>query len=134
MRKLGICGAYSFNLGGWQGGQAEYMWVPWADFQLLKFPIKEQAIEKISDLTLLSDILRWGRRISARLGHPVKKSCGLPLLSCDMDIRTGGQYRLEFRHHSSILPSSRSASKAATCSPADTVRASAAGSNPANRF
>ena len=31
----------------------------------------------------------------------VPKSCGLSLLSCDMDIRTGGQYRLEFRHPSS---------------------------------
>jgi glutathione-independent formaldehyde dehydrogenase len=57
---LGYCGAYGFNLGGWQGGQAEYMLVPWADFQLLKFPDKDQAIEKIRDLTLLSDILPTG--------------------------------------------------------------------------
>jgi glutathione-independent formaldehyde dehydrogenase len=26
--ELGFCGAYGFNLGGWQGGQAEYMLVP----------------------------------------------------------------------------------------------------------
>jgi glutathione-independent formaldehyde dehydrogenase len=58
--ELGYCGAYGFNLGGWQGGQAEYMLVPWADFQLLKFPDKDQAIEKIRDLTLLSDILPTG--------------------------------------------------------------------------
>src|ERR1700759_2461278 len=58
--ELGYCGAYGFNLGGWQGGQADYMIVPWADFQLLKFPDKEQAIEKIRDLTLLSDILPTG--------------------------------------------------------------------------
>jgi glutathione-independent formaldehyde dehydrogenase len=57
---LGYCGAYGFNLGGWQGGQAEYMLVPWADFQLLKFPDRDQAIEKIRDLTLLSDILPTG--------------------------------------------------------------------------
>jgi glutathione-independent formaldehyde dehydrogenase len=58
--ELGYCGAYGFNLGGWQGGQAEYMVVPWADFQLLKFPDKAQALEKIRDLTLLSDILPTG--------------------------------------------------------------------------
>ncbi|CAA2141673.1 glutathione-independent formaldehyde dehydrogenase [Hyphomicrobium sp. ghe19] len=57
---LGFCGAYGFNLGGWQGGQAEYMLVPWADFQLLRFPDKDEAIEKIRDLTLLSDILPTG--------------------------------------------------------------------------
>ena len=54
------CGAYGFNLGGWQGGQAEYMMVPWADFALLKFPDKDQAMAKIRDLTLLSDILPTG--------------------------------------------------------------------------
>ena len=58
--ELGYCGAYGFNLGGWQGGQAEYMVVPWADFQLLKFPDKDEAMEKIRDLTLLSDILPTG--------------------------------------------------------------------------
>ncbi|WP_323843990.1 alcohol dehydrogenase catalytic domain-containing protein [Microbulbifer magnicolonia] len=54
------CGAYGFNLGGWQGGQADYMMVPYADFALLKFPDKEQAMAKIKDLTLLSDILPTG--------------------------------------------------------------------------
>jgi len=58
--ELGFCGAYGFNLGGWQGGQAEYMLVPWADFQLLKFPDKAQAMEKMRDLALLSDILPTG--------------------------------------------------------------------------
>ena len=68
--QLGYCGAYGFNLGGWQGGQAEYMMVPWADFQLLKFPDKDQAIEKIRDLTLLSDILPTGFHgcIEAKVG------------------------------------------------------------------
>ncbi|OFJ54761.1 alcohol dehydrogenase catalytic domain-containing protein [Mycolicibacterium grossiae] len=51
------CGAYGFNLGDWQGGQAEYLFVPYADFQLLRFPDKDQAMEKILDLALLSDIL-----------------------------------------------------------------------------
>jgi len=54
------CGAYGFNLGGWQGGQADYMLVPYADWNLLKFPDKDQAMEKILDLTLLSDILPTG--------------------------------------------------------------------------
>lgn len=54
------CGAYGFNLGGWQGGQADYMMVPYADFALLKFPNKDQALAKIKDLTLLSDILPTG--------------------------------------------------------------------------
>ncbi|MFJ6540340.1 alcohol dehydrogenase catalytic domain-containing protein [Streptomyces sp. NPDC091385] len=51
------CGAYGFNLGDWTGGQAEYLFVPYADFQLLRFPDKDQAMEKIRDLALLSDIL-----------------------------------------------------------------------------
>lgn len=51
------CGAYGFNLGGWTGGQSEYLFVPYADFNLLKFPDKDAAMAKISDLTLLSDVL-----------------------------------------------------------------------------
>ena len=34
--------------------------VPYADWSLLKFPDKEQALEKILDLTMLSDILSTG--------------------------------------------------------------------------
>ena len=34
----------------------------------------------------------------------VPKSSGVPLLSCEMDIRTGGKYRLEFRHPSREEP------------------------------
>lgn len=54
------CGAYGFNLGGWQGGQAEYLMVPYADWNLLKFPDKDQAMAKIKDLAFLSDILPTG--------------------------------------------------------------------------
>jgi len=54
-------GAYGYvDMGGWIGGQAEYVMVPYADFNLLKFPDREQAIEKIRDLTCLSDILPTG--------------------------------------------------------------------------
>ncbi len=54
------CGAYGFNLGGWQGGQADYMMVPYADWNLLKFPDKDRAMAKIKDLAFLSDILPTG--------------------------------------------------------------------------
>jgi len=33
----------------------------------------------------------------------VPKSCGLTLLSCEMDVRVGGQYRLAFRHEDSTM-------------------------------
>ncbi|MCX6047423.1 MAG: formaldehyde dehydrogenase, glutathione-independent, partial [Chloroflexi bacterium] len=42
------------------GGQAQYVMVPYADFNLLKFPDRDQALEKIKDLTLLSDIFPTG--------------------------------------------------------------------------
>ncbi len=68
--KTGICltvnparpgAAYGYvDMGGWVGGQAEYVMVPYADFNLLKFPNKEKAMAKILDLTLLSDIFPTG--------------------------------------------------------------------------
>ena len=68
--KTGIClnvnpsrpgAAYGYvDMGGWVGGQAEYVLVPYADFNLLKFQDKAQAMEKIKDLTLLSDIFPTG--------------------------------------------------------------------------
>lgn len=69
-QQTGICltvnperagGAYGYvDMGGWTGGQAEYMMVPYADFNLLKFPDKGRAMEKILDLTCLTDILPTG--------------------------------------------------------------------------
>lgn len=53
--------AYGYvDMGGWVGGQAEYALVPYADWNLLKFPDKEQALERILDLTMLSDIFPTG--------------------------------------------------------------------------
>lgn len=53
--------AYGYvDMGGWVGGQAEYVMVPYADWNLLKFPDKQQAMEKILDLTMLSDIFPTG--------------------------------------------------------------------------
>lgn len=69
-QKTGVClnvnparpgAAYGYvDMGGWIGGQAEYVMVPYADFNLLKFPDKDRAMEKIKDLTCLSDILPTG--------------------------------------------------------------------------
>ncbi|WP_339112851.1 formaldehyde dehydrogenase, glutathione-independent [Thioclava sp. GXIMD2076] len=54
-------GAYGYvDMGGWIGGQARYVTVPYADFNLLKFPDRDQALAKIRDLTMLSDILPTG--------------------------------------------------------------------------
>jgi glutathione-independent formaldehyde dehydrogenase len=53
--------AYGYvDMGGWVGGQAEYVLVPYADWNLLKFPDKDQAMERILDLTMLSDIFPTG--------------------------------------------------------------------------
>ncbi|MGI8948565.1 MAG: formaldehyde dehydrogenase, glutathione-independent [Ornithinimicrobium sp.] len=53
--------AYGYvDMGGWVGGQAEYVLVPYADWNLLRFPDKAQAMEKILDLTMLSDIFPTG--------------------------------------------------------------------------
>lgn len=52
-------GAYGFaDMGGWAGGQAEYLRIPWGDFQCLRLP--EDAKEKQNDYTMLSDILPTG--------------------------------------------------------------------------
>ena len=68
--KTGIClnvnparagAAYGYvDMGGWIGGQAEYVMIPYADFNLLRFPDRDQALEKILDLTMLSDIFPTG--------------------------------------------------------------------------
>src|SRR5690242_7079915 len=69
-RRTGVClnvnpdrpgSAYGYvDMGGWVGGQAEYVMVPYADWNLLRFPDRDQALEKILDLTMLSDIFPTG--------------------------------------------------------------------------
>jgi glutathione-independent formaldehyde dehydrogenase len=91
--KTGIClnvnparpgAAYGYvDMGGWVGGQAEYVLVPYADFNLLKLarssknderdrdlPDREEALAKMKDLTLLSDIFPTGYHgaVSAGVG------------------------------------------------------------------
>ena len=62
-------GAYGYvDMGDWIGGQAEYVMVPYADFNLLKFPDKERAMAKILDLTMLTDILPTGFHGALRAG------------------------------------------------------------------
>ena len=68
--KTGVClnvnparpgAAYGYvDMGGWVGGQADYVTVPYADWNLLKFPDRDQAMEKILDLAMLSDIFPTG--------------------------------------------------------------------------
>ncbi|MBV9281178.1 MAG: formaldehyde dehydrogenase, glutathione-independent [Chloroflexi bacterium] len=68
--KTGVClnvnpsrpgSAYGYvDMGGWIGGQADYVMVPYADFNCLKFPDRDRAMEKIKDLTMLSDIFPTG--------------------------------------------------------------------------
>ncbi len=68
--KTGICltvnparpgAAYGYvDMGGWVGGQADYVMIPYADFNALRFPDADQAREKIRDLTMLSDIFPTG--------------------------------------------------------------------------
>ncbi|WP_433359331.1 formaldehyde dehydrogenase, glutathione-independent [Actinoplanes sp. CA-142083] len=68
--KTGVClnvnpdrpgSAYGYvDMGGWIGGQAEYVLVPYADWNLLKFPDRDQAMEKILDLAMLTDIFPTG--------------------------------------------------------------------------
>ncbi len=62
-------GAYGYvDMGGWIGGQARYVMIPYADFNLLKFPDRDQAMEKIRDLTMLSDILPTGFHGAVKAG------------------------------------------------------------------
>jgi glutathione-independent formaldehyde dehydrogenase len=68
--KTGIClnvnpdrpgSAYGYvDMGGWPGGQAQYVLVPYADWNCLKFPDRDQAMAKIRDLAMLSDIFPTG--------------------------------------------------------------------------
>ena len=67
--------AYGYvDMGGWVGGQAKYVLVPYADWNLLKFPDKEQAMEKILDLTMLSDIFPTGFHGCVQAGVKVGSS------------------------------------------------------------
>jgi glutathione-independent formaldehyde dehydrogenase len=70
-RDTGVCesvnparagAAYGYvDMGGWRGGQAKYITVPYADFNALKFPAdRDTVMAKIQDLAMLSDIFPTG--------------------------------------------------------------------------
>ncbi|TMQ91666.1 formaldehyde dehydrogenase, glutathione-independent [Actinomadura soli] len=70
-RHTGVCenvnrdrpgAAYGYvDMGGWHGGQARYAVVPYADFNLLKFPAdRDTVMAKLQDLAMLSDIFPTG--------------------------------------------------------------------------
>ena len=90
-RKTGIClnvnpdrpgSAYGYvDMGGWVGGQANFVLVPYADWNLLKFPDKDQASEKILDLAnalgyLPDRIPRRGQRRRRRRIHRLHRRGG----------------------------------------------------------
>ncbi|MCW2945652.1 MAG: putative alcohol dehydrogenase [Actinoallomurus sp.] len=54
--------AYGYvDMGGWHGGQARYVVVPYADFNLLKVPAdRDTVMAKLPDLAMLSDIFPTG--------------------------------------------------------------------------
>ena len=60
--------AYGYvDMGGWIGGQAEYVMVPYADFNLLVLP-RDHALRKIKDFSLLSDIFPTGYHGAVKAG------------------------------------------------------------------
>ena len=62
-------GAYGYvDMGGWVGGQARYVMVPYADFNLLKLRDRDRVLAKIRDLTMLTDILPTGFHAAVRAG------------------------------------------------------------------
>jgi len=79
-RKTSLCqtvnvvqpgGAFGFaDMGGWQGGQAEYVLVPFADFQCLVLP-KDEIKGKMLDVAMLSDILPTGFNAAIQAGVSV---------------------------------------------------------------
>jgi len=66
-----IGGAYGFaDMGGWPGGQANYVLVPFADFNCLKLPDREITMPKLLDIAVLSDIFPTGfnAAVQAKVG------------------------------------------------------------------
>ena len=50
-------GAYGYaHMGDWPGGQAEYIMIPFADFNLLRLPPLNECKSKLKDLALITDV------------------------------------------------------------------------------
>jgi len=70
-------GAYGYAMaGGWHGGQAEYVMVPFADWNCLKFPAiyKDKVADKMLDLALLTDVLPTGMHGAVTAGVGIGKT------------------------------------------------------------
>jgi len=66
-------GAYGYaDMGGWEGGQAEYLLVPYADFNCTVLP--QVAMDYILDVAMLSDILPTGFNAAVQAGVTVGSS------------------------------------------------------------
>lgn len=56
--QFGQAGIYGYVCGGdWAGGQAEFIFVPFVDYNFIRFENKTLAKTKLTDLTLLTDVL-----------------------------------------------------------------------------
>lgn len=61
--------AYGYpGYGGWIGGQADYVMVPYADFNLLRLPPGAETTRRMRDLALLTDILPTGYHAAVSAG------------------------------------------------------------------
>ncbi len=71
----GIAGAaYGFaGMGPWAGGQAEYLRVPWADFDALRLP--EDGRERQNDYVMCSDIFPTGWHATEMAGLSSGETC-----------------------------------------------------------
>ncbi len=59
--------AYGYTrMGNWQGGQAEYVVIPYADFNLLKLPPLKESKSKLKDLALITDVFPTGYHAAFR--------------------------------------------------------------------
>lgn len=91
------------DMGGWPGGQGEYLRVPWADFMCLKLP--EDAREKETDYVMLADIFPTGWHATeladVQPGDSVVVYGGGPvglLAACSATLKSASQVMLVDRH------------------------------------
>jgi hypothetical protein len=72
-------GAHGYvDMGGWPGGQAEYVMVPYADWTALRFPDRDQALDKIRDLTMITDIFPTGYQAASPRGRALDRRSTSP--------------------------------------------------------
>jgi len=63
------------GMGEWRGGQAEYFLLPFADFNGLKIPNKDEGLKRILDIALLADVFPTAITApSVRMSKPAIRS------------------------------------------------------------